>query len=107
MASIDQLRAGHLMTTSRSANGNTPNAASSAAKNQPSQASGNNSQDAVSLSSQGKAVGQIHQQLAAEPSFDSAKVAAIKDAIANGAYKVDAEKLASNMLKFEDELRGL
>lgn len=107
MASIDQLRAGHLMTTSRSANGNTPNAASSTAKNQQSQGIGNSQQDAVSLSSQGKAVGQIHQQLAAEPSFDSAKVAAIKDAIANGAYKVDAEKLASNMLKFEDELRGL
>ncbi|UTV27052.1 flagellar biosynthesis anti-sigma factor FlgM [Photobacterium atrarenae] len=107
MASIDQLRAGHLMTTSRNVNGNTPNAASSTAKNQQSQGIGNSQQDAVSLSSQGKAVGQIHQQLAAEPSFDSAKVAAIKNAIANGAYKVDAEKLASNMLKFEDELRGL
>ncbi|GAL33144.1 negative regulator of flagellin synthesis FlgM [Vibrio maritimus] len=49
----------------------------------------------------------MHQQMASQPSFDSAKVAAIKDAIANGSYTVDAEKLADNMMKFEDELGGL
>ena len=40
------------------------------------------------------------------PSFDSAKVAAIKDAIANGSYVVDPEKLADSMIKFENELGG-
>ncbi|MGR5146747.1 flagellar biosynthesis anti-sigma factor FlgM [Photobacterium alginatilyticum] len=105
MASIDQLRSGHPMTTARSNHGNVSGSTSGAAKSQQSVPNG--PKDAVSLSSQGKAVGQIHQQLAAEPSFDSAKVAAIKDAISNGSYVVDADKLASNMMKFEDELRGL
>jgi negative regulator of flagellin synthesis FlgM len=44
--------------------------------------------------------------MAATPSFDTAKVAAIKEAIANGSYIVDAEKLADNMIKFEKELGG-
>lgn len=63
-------------------------------------------QDAVSLSRQGKAVSQMHQDMAASPAYDSAKVAAIKEAIANGSYKVDPEKLADNMIKFEQELQG-
>lgn len=107
MASIDQLRSGHPMSTTRSNHGNVSGSASGEVKNQQSKATGSGQHDAVSLSSQGKAVGQIHQQLAAEPSFDSAKVASIKEAIANGSYVIDAEKLASNMMKFEDELRGL
>lgn len=107
MASIDQLRSGHLMTTTRSNQGNVSGSTSGATKSQQPAALGGGQNDAVSLSSQGKAVGQIHQQLAAEPSFDSAKVAAIKDAISSGSYVVDADKLASNMMKFEDELRGL
>ncbi|EKM25332.1 flagellar biosynthesis anti-sigma factor FlgM [Vibrio sp. HENC-03] len=44
--------------------------------------------------------------MAASPAYDSAKVAAIKEAIANGSYKVDPEKLADNMIKFENELQG-
>ncbi|WP_299016072.1 flagellar biosynthesis anti-sigma factor FlgM [uncultured Photobacterium sp.] len=107
MASIDQLRSGHPMTTARSNNNSISGSASGSAKNQQVAAPGGGQKDAVSLSSQGKAAGQIHQQLAAEPSFDNAKVAAIKDAISNGEYKIDADKLASNMLKFEDELQGL
>ncbi|MFA0709203.1 flagellar biosynthesis anti-sigma factor FlgM, partial [Vibrio sp. 10N.222.48.A3] len=54
-----------------------------------------------------KAIGQLHQEMAAQPSFDSVKVAAIKEAIANGSYTVDPEKLADNMMKFENELKGL
>ncbi len=44
--------------------------------------------------------------MAASPAYDSAKVAAIKEAIANGSYRVDPEKLADNMIKFENELQG-
>ena len=106
MASIDQLRSGQPMTTARSNQNNVSNSSSGASGAKPSVAP-RGQHDAVSLSSQGKAVGQIHQQLAAEPSFDSAKVSAIKEAIASGAYVVDADKLASSMMKFEDELRGL
>ncbi|EKO3557326.1 flagellar biosynthesis anti-sigma factor FlgM [Vibrio metschnikovii] len=105
MAGIDNIRSGQsLVTTNRSpARSDTNTAASStssAARSQSSQ------QDAVSLSTQGKAIGEMHSEMAATPSFDTAKVAAIKEAIANGSYVVDAEKLADNMIKFEKELGG-
>ncbi|WP_087021593.1 flagellar biosynthesis anti-sigma factor FlgM [Thaumasiovibrio subtropicus] len=104
MASIDQLRSGQTYSTQRSAQEKP-----GASRNSGSEASSTSSSprsDAVSLSAQGKSVGQIHQQLAAEPSFDSAKVASIKEAISNGSYVIDADRLASNMMQFEEELRG-
>ncbi|OAN18639.1 flagellar biosynthesis anti-sigma factor FlgM [Photobacterium jeanii] len=106
MASIDQLRTGQPIPAARSNQAKAGNTASEASSS--TETLGPRVQnDAVSLSSQGKAVGQLHQQLAAEPSFDNAKVAEIKQAIADGSYKVDADKLASNMMKFEEELRGI
>ncbi|GAL22508.1 flagellar biosynthesis anti-sigma factor FlgM [Vibrio maritimus] len=104
MAGIDNIRSGQTLTTTSRAP-----ARSDASKESASTPVGQSStkQDAVTLSQGGKAIGQMHQQMASQPSFDSAKVAAIKDAIANGSYTVDAEKLADNMMKFEDELGGL
>ncbi|MDG3088804.1 flagellar biosynthesis anti-sigma factor FlgM [Vibrio hannami] len=102
MASIDNVRSSQAMTTNRS-----QARAESAAKQDSGKAESKVSSDSVSLSQQGKAMGQLQQQMAAQPSFDSAKVAAIKEAIANGSYTVDPEKLADNMIKFEDELGGL
>ena len=49
----------------------------------------------------------MHNQMVSEPSFDRAKVAAIKEAIANGSYTVNPEKLADNMIKFEKELSDI
>ncbi|WP_413110733.1 flagellar biosynthesis anti-sigma factor FlgM [Thaumasiovibrio sp. DFM-14] len=102
MTGIDHLRGGQPLSTQRSSQHKAP-ASGTHTQHSTSARQG----DAVSLSEQGRNVGQLHQQLAAEPSFDSAKVAAIKEAIANGAYAIDAEKLADNLIKFEDELRGL
>ncbi|KJG14839.1 flagellar biosynthesis anti-sigma factor FlgM [Photobacterium iliopiscarium] len=102
MTNIDHLRGGQPLNTSRTAN-----QTKTATTNTPQAAVVEPQHDAVSLSSQGKAVGKIHQQLAAETSFDATKVAEIKQAIANGSYTIDADKLASNMIKFEDELNGL
>ncbi|KXI24125.1 flagellar biosynthesis anti-sigma factor FlgM [Photobacterium sanguinicancri] len=107
MANIDQLRTGQPIPTTRSNQTKVGSTSSDAPSTAAAASSPRVKNDAVSLSAQGKAVGQIHQQLAAEPSFDSAKVAEIKQAIADGSYKVDADKLASNMTKFEDELRGI
>lgn len=90
------------MTTGRSATRSESGSSSSSSVTEPK-----SSKDSVSLSQQGKAIGQLHQDMASQPSFDSAKVAAIKDAIANGSYRVDPEKLAENMMKFENELGGL
>ncbi|MCD9528612.1 flagellar biosynthesis anti-sigma factor FlgM [Photobacterium carnosum] len=102
MTNINHLRGGQPLNTTR-----TVNHTKTATTNTPQTTIAEPQHDAVSLSSQGKAVGQIHQQLAAETSFDSAKVAEIKQAIANGSYTIDADKLASNMIKFEGELNGL
>ncbi len=103
MAGIDNIRAGQTMTTGRSQT----RTESKASERSDSASEAKGSRDSVSLSQQGKAMGQLHQTMASEPSFDSAKVAAIKEAIANGSYRVDAERLADNMIKFENELGGL
>jgi negative regulator of flagellin synthesis FlgM len=104
MAGIDNIRSGQpLSTSTRSSVRNE----SSATSGSDSAKKSSVSQDAVSLSSQGKAMGEMHTQMAAKPSFDQAKVAAIKEAIANGSYTVNPEKLADNMMKFEKELGGL
>ncbi|MFA0088756.1 flagellar biosynthesis anti-sigma factor FlgM [Vibrio sp. 10N.286.49.C2] len=104
MAGIDNIRSGQTLTTTSRAPARSDTSTSSSSA-QVSQSSAK--QDAVTLSQGGKAIGQMHQQMASQPSFDTAKVAAIKEAIANGSYTVDPEKLADNMIKFEDELGGL
>ncbi|HIF9107950.1 TPA: flagellar biosynthesis anti-sigma factor FlgM [Photobacterium damselae] len=106
MAGIDQLRQNsQAMTTMRSqqqkVNDNASSTSNTTASTTPTL------HDEISLSAQGKAVGQIHQQLATEPSFDADKVAKIKEAISNGSYKVDPDKLASNIMKFENELKDI
>ncbi|EGQ7867149.1 flagellar biosynthesis anti-sigma factor FlgM [Vibrio parahaemolyticus] len=103
MAGIDNIRSGQMMsTTSRAPARNDSSAASSATESKKAPAQ----QDAVSLSQQSKAVSKLQKDMAASPAYDSAKVAAIKEAIANGSYRVDPEKLADNMIKFENELQG-
>ena len=45
--------------------------------------------------------------MASLPEVDQKKVAEIKQAISEGRYKVDPEKLAANIASFEAELGGL
>ncbi len=103
MTSIDQLRASQAMAALR--NQARVDSDDKSLTNSTPAMSGK--MDAVSLSNQGKEIGQMHQQLATEPSFNQDKVAAIRAAIANGSYSVDSERLADNMIKFENELAGL
>ncbi|AXY01655.1 flagellar biosynthesis anti-sigma factor FlgM [Vibrio alfacsensis] len=102
MAGIDNIRSGQMMTTTSRAPARNDSSASSATESKRAPAQ----QDAVSLSQQGKAVSKLQQDMAASPAYDTAKVAAIKEAIANGSYKVDPEKLADNIIKFENELHS-
>lgn len=104
MAGIDNIRSGQTLTTTSRNPARSESNSSSSSSDTVSRSSQN--QDAVSLSSQGKAIGEMHNKMVSQPSFDNAKVAAIKEAIANGSYKVDPEKLADNMIKFEKELGG-
>ncbi|WP_260259089.1 flagellar biosynthesis anti-sigma factor FlgM [Vibrio intestinalis] len=103
MAGIDNIRSGQTLTTStRTAARSESSSAGSSSSAKTSHAQ----QDAVSLSSEGRAVGEMHSQMASQPAFDQAKVDAIKEAIANGSYTVDPEKLADNMMRLEKELGG-
>lgn len=106
MAGIDNIRSGQTLTTSsrgsiRADSKTTPTQTETASSRPGVQS------DSVSLSSEGKAIGEMHDQMMSKASFNRAKVDAIKDAIANGSYRVDAEKLADNMIKFEKELGTL
>ncbi|KOO02225.1 flagellar biosynthesis anti-sigma factor FlgM [Vibrio nereis] len=103
MAGIDNIRTGQPLTTS---NRNSVRHESNTAATESAAKQSSVAKDAVSLSAQGKAVGEMHNQMVSQPSFDKAKVAAIKEAIANGSYSVDPQKLADNMMKFEKELGG-
>ncbi|AMG29922.1 flagellar biosynthesis anti-sigma factor FlgM [Grimontia hollisae] len=104
MASIDHLRSGQPLSTNRS---NQSKTQSSPAENSSAGEVRNHRGDAFSMSDESRAIGALNQQMASETHFDSAKVAAIKAAIANGSYKVDADRLAENMMKHEDDLRGM
>ncbi len=104
MAGIDNILSGHTMTTNRSTTTRTESEASGSGS---AAAESKGIKDSVSLSQQGKAIGQLHQEMASQPSVNNAKIAAIKEAIANGSYHVDPEKLADSIIKFESELGGL
>ncbi|MCL9783911.1 flagellar biosynthesis anti-sigma factor FlgM [Vibrio sp. S4M6] len=106
MAGIDNIRSGQSMTSSSTRNSSRTDAGSSKGADEAKKSASGTNEDAVSLSRQGKEIGAMQNQMAAKPAFDSAKVAAIKEAIANGSYTVDPEKLADNLMKFEKELRG-
>ncbi|MBV7298518.1 flagellar biosynthesis anti-sigma factor FlgM [Enterovibrio paralichthyis] len=104
MASIDHLRSGQPLNTNRSNHNKTQQ---TSAETSGAGEVRNHRGDAFSMSDESKAIGALNQQMASEAHFDSAKVAAIKAAIANGSYKVDADRLAANIIKHEDELHGL
>ncbi|MBM7036633.1 flagellar biosynthesis anti-sigma factor FlgM [Vibrio ulleungensis] len=102
MPGIDQIRAGQTYSTARNSKAESSGQTTNTAKSESTVRS-----DSVSVSDQGRAINQMQQQMAAEPTFDAAKVASIKEAIANGSYVVDAEQLATNILKFEQELTDI
>lgn len=61
--------------------------------------------DNVSLSFTGKSLAALEANLASTAEVDTAKVEALKTAIANGTYKADASAIAEKMLA-QDKLLG-
>ncbi len=61
--------------------------------------------DKVSLSGQAHRLSQLTRIAAASPDIDSKRVDALRDAIARGEYKIDADELAGSMLT-ADRLLG-
>lgn len=54
--------------------------------------------DNVSLSSQAQTLGRLEQAVKSSGDVDEAKVAAVRQAIAEGRYSIDSEKIAERML---------
>ena len=62
------------------------------------------SQDSVSLTPQAKQLNEMQKKNGDAPAVNQKKVEQLKEAIQSGAYKVDAEKLAQSIAKFEFDL---
>jgi negative regulator of flagellin synthesis FlgM len=61
--------------------------------------------DTVSLTDKATQLQSLQQALADTPVVNSDKVSALRAAIADGSYTVDAKELAQNMINFETKLR--
>ncbi|WP_111496345.1 MULTISPECIES: flagellar biosynthesis anti-sigma factor FlgM [Marinobacter] len=62
--------------------------------------------DSVSLSSQARDLKKLEEQMNSYPEVDDERVEQIKAALADGSYKVDAEKLAQKMLDMDQSIFG-
>ncbi|NVK37091.1 MAG: flagellar biosynthesis anti-sigma factor FlgM [Gammaproteobacteria bacterium] len=59
----------------------------------------------VKLSSEAKSIQQIEAEVAKMPDIDDAAVERIKGALANNEYKIDYERIAGQMIKFDKLLK--
>jgi negative regulator of flagellin synthesis FlgM len=59
----------------------------------------------VKLSPQSKSIQQIEAEVAKMPDIDDAAVERIKGALANNEYKIDYERIAGKMIKFDGLLK--
>ncbi len=60
--------------------------------------------DTVALTSSAKLLERLDKTLAELSAVDTTRIEAVRNAIENGDYKVDAEKIAEAMLRFDREL---
>jgi negative regulator of flagellin synthesis FlgM len=58
----------------------------------------------VELTGSGKLLAEAEESLSALPDIDSAKVAQVRQAIENGDYVIDAEKITDALLRSDLEL---
>jgi negative regulator of flagellin synthesis FlgM len=61
--------------------------------------------DHVTLTTSARSLQKLSDAVAQAPVVDSAKVSAIKQALANGTYQVDSARVADKMLQFENGLK--
>ncbi|RLV61582.1 flagellar biosynthesis anti-sigma factor FlgM [Parashewanella curva] len=63
--------------------------------------------DSVQLTAQAQQLQRMQTRMSLMSDVDHDKVSGIKQAIAEGRYKIDAESLAKNIASFESELNAL
>jgi negative regulator of flagellin synthesis FlgM len=61
--------------------------------------------DHVTLTDSARALQKIEEAVAKTPVVNAHKVAAVKQAVSSGTYKVDANRVASKLLKYEHGLK--
>jgi negative regulator of flagellin synthesis FlgM len=89
----------------RRSEGTKPAAAESPSRSQPG-ATASSSSDTVSITDSALLLGKLEEVVQSTPVTDSARVAAIKNALASGSYEVDDRQVADKLLRFERDLLG-
>ncbi len=69
-----------------------------------SKASATNTEDTVNVSRSSVLLSELEQVVSSLPVVDSARVDALKQAIASGTYEVDSSSVAERMMRLEREL---
>ena len=62
--------------------------------------------DSLRLTGEAANLQAVQRDVAARPAFDEARVQALRESIASGSYKIDAEAIATRMLDLDARLAG-
>ena len=92
-------RTGSAQSSGRSEAAGSPQPASAPAVDQTTTKSG----ESVQLSREAQQLKTISDKLRDQPSVDKERVAKLKQAIADGSYQVDSQRVAGKLLNFESQ----
>lgn len=104
--SVNNINGLNGQTTQRSGDSGKPAASTNATERDSAQANAPapSATDSVSLTDKAAQLQRVEASLADRPEVDNDKVAAIRQSIENGSYKVDAGRIADKLLQFESSL---